>query len=204
MRFWIVTIMLLLTTGLLQAQEQTPYEITLERILEAERTGAIELDLMFIDLTQLPPEIGNLSNLQELWLSGNDLTSLPPEIGSLSHLQNLVLYSNELTNLPPEIGNLSHLYTLVLSHNNLHSLPAEVGNLSKLCYLDTGYNQLQHLPTELAQLESLRGMNCEMNVDGNPLISPPQEVIDGGTPAILDYLENQALWHLRRLLIGIA
>jgi Leucine-rich repeat (LRR) protein len=36
--------------------------------------------------TALPPEIGNLTNLTVLYLSGNQLTALPPEIGNLTNL----------------------------------------------------------------------------------------------------------------------
>jgi|GEM_PF-5826353 len=39
MRKWIFISLILLLTGISQAQEQTPYEIALEHILEVERTG---------------------------------------------------------------------------------------------------------------------------------------------------------------------
>ncbi len=35
----------------------------------------------------------------------NQLTALPPEIGQLTNLQTLYLGDNQLTTLPPEIGN---------------------------------------------------------------------------------------------------
>ncbi len=49
--------------------------------------------------------IGNLANLQKLYLSDNKLTALPPEIGQLVNLQILDLGDNQLTALPPEISN---------------------------------------------------------------------------------------------------
>jgi hypothetical protein len=36
----------------------------------------------------------------------------------------------------------------------------------------------------------------------NDLISPPQEVIAQGTPAILEYLRNEAWWHVKKLIAG--
>ncbi|MCK4935134.1 MAG: leucine-rich repeat domain-containing protein, partial [Simkaniaceae bacterium] len=44
--------------------------------------------------------IGQLTNLQELYLTQNQLTELPPAIGLLTNLQQLHLYRNQLTELP--------------------------------------------------------------------------------------------------------
>ena len=36
---------------------------------------------------EIPPELGGLSNLTELWLDNNQLTGeIPPELGGLSNL----------------------------------------------------------------------------------------------------------------------
>jgi hypothetical protein len=54
---------------ILTAQENlSPYELALQKIEEAELTGATELLLDWMHLTEVPPEIGNLVNLQTLWL----------------------------------------------------------------------------------------------------------------------------------------
>ena len=82
-------------------------EEALERIESAARTGKATLDLVGMDLTSLPPEIGELTNLTGLNLSDNQLTSLPPEIGKLTNLTELVLSGDRLTSLPPEIGKLT-------------------------------------------------------------------------------------------------
>ena len=53
---------------------------------------------------KLPPEIGQLTNLNVLNLAGNQLRTLPPEIGELTNLTDLCLAENQLCTLPPEIG----------------------------------------------------------------------------------------------------
>jgi Leucine-rich repeat (LRR) protein len=45
--------------------------------------------------------------LIKLYLDKNQLTSLPAEIGQLTELTTLYLGGNNLTGLPPEIGQLT-------------------------------------------------------------------------------------------------
>jgi Leucine-rich repeat (LRR) protein len=200
----LLVLLLFSLPSIAQEDEPTPYEIALQRIQEAEASRTIHLNLSELGLTELPPEIGNLAYLQDLLLSYNYLHELPPEMGNLTNLQRLYLNGNQLVSLPSEIGNLDNLQILNLRDNQLASLPPEISHLNALRILDLRDNQIQHLPAELSLSESLKGENCGIYLEGNPLISPPQEVIDQGTSAILDYLENEAWWHLQRLIIGAA
>jgi len=73
-----------------------------------------------------------LTNLTELDLSLNfQLTGpIPPEIGDLINLEFLVLFNTQLTGeIPPEIGNLTNLTYLNLSINQLTGeIPEEICN----------------------------------------------------------------------------
>ena len=62
------------------------YEIAQQRLAAARRTGSPRLNLSELGLTELPPELFDLTQLQVLWLSGNQLTALPPEFGKLARL----------------------------------------------------------------------------------------------------------------------
>jgi hypothetical protein len=123
-------------------------------------------------LTHLPPEIGQLQNLQELNLQANQLTHLPPQIGQLRNLQTLWLNSNRLTHLPPEIGQLKNLQYLVLSHNQLTHLLPEIGQLQNLRTLDLSRTSLMHLPSEIGQLQNLQWLTLH----DTPLTHLPLEV----------------------------
>ena len=114
---------------------QVAYEIAQQRIAEAERTGATELKLYDLPLTELPPEIGRLSRLEKLFLGSEEpwreqgkarLATLPSEIGQLIQLQRLYLSQNNLTQLPPEIGQLSQLQGLGLQDNPKLLIPPEI------------------------------------------------------------------------------
>ncbi len=76
--------------------------------------------LVYLDqnqITIIPPEIGLLINLQELWLSCNQITIIPPEIGQLVNLQVLSIRDNQIKIIPPEIGQLINLQDLILCQN---------------------------------------------------------------------------------------
>ena len=54
-------------------------------------------------MTGIPGELGNLPNLETLYLSFNELAgTIPADLGSLSNLESLYLSSNKLTGCIPE------------------------------------------------------------------------------------------------------
>ena len=125
---------------------------------------------------EIPPELGSLSNLRHLWLSGNQLTGeIPPELGGLSNLRHLWLWDNQLTGeIPNELGRLSNLRELALSRNQLTGeIPPELGGLSNLTRLALSGNQLTgEIPPELGGLSNL----TELSLDNNQLTGeiPPE------------------------------
>ena len=141
-----------------------------ELLRTARRTGT--LDLSRKGLSELPPEICQLTGLRRLRLDGNRLTFLLPEIGQLVNLQGLQLDGNQLTSLPPEIGQLINLQGLRVDRNQLTSLPSEIGRLTKLRRLLADGNQLTLLPPEIGRLTELR----ELHLDRNQLTSLPPEI----------------------------
>jgi len=58
----------------------------------------------------IPNEIETLTKLQFVWLIYNsELTSLPNEIGNLTQLTYLDLSNNQLISIPIQIGNLTQI-----------------------------------------------------------------------------------------------
>ena len=135
-------------------------------------TQLTHLDLSINKLTELPKEIGNITQLIELYLTNNKLTKLPKEIGNLTQLTYLDLSDNELTELPKEIGNLLQLIALYLHNNNLTELPKEIGNLTQLTRLDLSYNKLTKLPKEIGNLIQL----TNLYLSDNELTELPKEI----------------------------
>ena len=69
----------------------------------------------------VPPELGNLAELEELSLSGNQLTgTIPDRLVRLANLETLSLSDNQLSGeIPHQLTRLSNLKELYLSGNNL-------------------------------------------------------------------------------------
>lgn len=124
----------------------------------------------------LPPEIGNLTKLEVLWLPVANLAGeIPDSIGNLANLKNLDLSKNGLTGrIPASIGRLRSVEKIELWRNQLSSeLPESLGNLTSLFAFDASENNLTgKLP------EGLAGLNLtSLGLNDNQM--------DGEIPAVL-------------------
>jgi hypothetical protein len=95
----------------------------------------------------IPPELGNLTGLDNLYLKNNQLSgTIPVELGNLNSLKNLYLNANQFSGtIPAELGNLTQLKILYLNDNYLDGpIPTSLTNLNNLYAtgLDIGTNCL--------------------------------------------------------------
>ena len=120
----------------------------------------------------IPPELGNLNNLERLNLTRNQLTGdIPPELSLLTNLQLLALGGNQLTGpIPTWLVNITNLEELYLWGNQFTgAIPPELGNLPSLVKLGLSENQLTGpIPAELGSLVNLR----ELWLNDNQLSGP--------------------------------
>jgi len=91
-----------------------------------------KIELQDNELSELPQEIGFLTQLQYLNLSNNNLQSIPESISNLKLLKDLNLKNNQLKSLPKGIGNLRSLKSINFLDNDIEYIPVEFGNLTNL------------------------------------------------------------------------
>ncbi|MBX3746497.1 MAG: hypothetical protein KF833_14410 [Verrucomicrobiae bacterium] len=82
-------------------------------------TGLVWLGLNFNRIETLPGSIGNLTNLQRLYLRGNALTKLPDRIGDLRSLVELDITGCETASLPAAMARLEALEHVGLDEKSL-------------------------------------------------------------------------------------
>lgn len=121
------------------------------------------LRLSDCELTYIPPTIGNLNSLKNLFLQNNKLRKLPDSLGRLPSLINLNVSHNRLSALPETIGNLKCLQVLVVAHNKLTSLPESIGKLNWLYVLRANNNKLSRLPKAFKSLAGLSALDLSYN-----------------------------------------
>lgn len=140
----------------------------------------------------IPPEIGRLSQLVGLDAAYCGLSGeIPPEIGKLENLESLFIQRNDLTgSLPPELGQLKSLKSMDLSNNNFTGeIPATFGKLKNLTLLDAFRNNLRGLiPDSIGDLPELEVLQLwENTLTGNI----PQQLGKNGKLQLLDVSTNK-------------
>ncbi|CAK7345626.1 unnamed protein product [Dovyalis caffra] len=149
-----------------------------------------ELNANFNKLSRLPDTIGfELINLKKLSVNSNKLVFLPMSTSHLTSLKTLDARLNNLRSLPEDLENLINLEVLNVSQNfqYLETLPYSIGLLISLVELDVSYNKITTLPDSMGCLRKLQ----KLCVEGNPLISPPMEVVERGLDVVKEYLSEK-------------
>ncbi|MEM7796420.1 MAG: COR domain-containing protein [Cyanobacteria bacterium P01_C01_bin.118] len=182
---------------------------------QAAAEGWTELDLSGQKLTELPKEMGKLTQLEKLILGkgrkndqgnqqwefqtidgdqrlvalvdGNELTSLPSNIQQLHNLNYLDLSGNPWETLPSEIAALTQLEALIVLTCELTEISEDITSLQKLQRLDLTSNQIKEIPQAIGQLQSL----TQLDLTSNQIKEIPQAIGQLQSLTQLDLILNQ-------------
>lgn len=168
-----------------------------------------ELRVSDMGLSILPDWVFALPDLRVLDASKNYLSRLPVAVRQAVRLERLDLSHNPLEFIPDGLAALQRLEYLNLENSNLRQVPASVYSLRQLRNLDlSGHGvdekgfaashsrtdlyypgcQINNIPSEILKLTRLR----TLRVDGQPIVTPPREVVSKGLDAIRNYWRQRA------------
>lgn len=116
------------------------------------------LSLNSKNLTEIPLEVFTLTNLEELYLSGNEISVIPEEIKYLTNLRKLYVGNNNLSVIPLEVFTLTKLEELYLGINEISVVPEEIKYLTNLKRLDLSKNKISVVLEEIKYLTNLKGL----------------------------------------------
>ncbi|MEM9954980.1 MAG: leucine-rich repeat domain-containing protein [Chloroflexota bacterium] len=159
----LISVYLFYTFKLPNYENAQPYEIAPQRIQEAYDSQDTYLTLSDLGLTELPAEIGSLTQLQVLDLSENNLTNLPQEIENIIGLRQIHLSYNHYSRMPMEITKLPNLDSIWLDNNDLRRIPQSIASLDNLQKLYLDGNELNVLPNQLGYLDDLTVLSLTYN-----------------------------------------
>lgn len=134
-------------------------KIALERIKEAKRSSATILFLSELELTEIPLELSELTQLTKLSFEGNQLTEIKG-LENLTSLNMLNLKNNQIAEIKG-LETLTQLTELDLESNQLSEIKG-LQKLTRLNVLGLGSNQLSEIKG-LEKLTQLKELNLSYN-----------------------------------------
>src|SRR6476661_3397401 len=172
-------------------------EEAVRRIDQAAEEKLTQLDLSWLDLEELPPEIGKCTQLETLVLAkfdgekskwvGNKLTEFPDAVLQLTNLKILNVSQNQITSIPDAIAQMSNLTRLDLRGNQITSIPEALAQLWNLTDLDLSFNQITSIPEEIGQLSNL----IVLFLSNNQITSISEDLAQLWNLTLLDLSSNQ-------------
>ena len=158
------------------------------------------------DLSQLP-ELSECTHLESLDLSDNRISDIS-FLSSLTGLQSLALSRNQISDIS-FLSSLTGLQSLTLSRNRISDI-SFLSSLTGLQSLALRDNRLKEIPPFIFEKLDMeinmdgRDWDNGLLLDGNPIESPPLEIIKQGRKAVLDWFEatKVKLNEIKIILIG--
>lgn len=159
------------------------------------RLAKLEILRVFgVLLNAVPNSIRQLKDLKLLSLGGAGLKELPDWLCELNELSDLSVHLNDLRQLPSCLSQLTRLEKLDLSYNQFAEIPLLLLNMGSLRTLRlrafeniNGFKGLlKLLPAEITQSNL-----SSIDVRGQPIETPPPEVVQKGIDEVKNYWRQQ-------------
>ncbi|XP_034567566.1 leucine-rich repeat-containing protein 40 [Notolabrus celidotus] len=157
------------------------------RLVELQ-SSVSDINLGFNRISCCSPDICKLLQLMHIDFGNNQLSDLPPEMKNLTKLRSITLKYNRFKSFPEVLCQIISLETVLLGNNQVGEVdPCRLQQLVHLTTLDLSNNDLLNIPPELGLCTTLRCLSLE----GNPFRTPRAAIVAKGTDALLEYLRSR-------------
>ncbi len=151
----------------------------------------IGLNLQNLKFKSFPDLITSFKKLQVLNFNDNIINNIPSSLSNLKELKRLSLSQTGISNLYFLRG-LENIEVLSLRGNEISTIEdfGFLKSFENLKKIDLRKNELTHLPSWLFEFPMKVGNSEAININNNPIIDPPQEIILEGKEAVLNYFKK--------------
>ncbi|ORX73445.1 hypothetical protein BCR32DRAFT_210914, partial [Anaeromyces robustus] len=127
------------------------------------------INLSHRNLTEIPPDIFIMYQLEEIDISNNQLTEITPFISKIISLKKLNIKNNKLKSLPISLWDLPELEELIMDGNLLPCLPSEVKSDNTFVkpiksFLISGRNRLPISDNKIKEIFGICKVNLKKNI----------------------------------------
>ena len=138
----------------------THMQKAVKRINEARERGEIGVDMLGLEIQEIPRELLELADtLKWLELSNTKVTDISP-LANLTNLKLLILRETNVSDISP-LADLTKLIALYLWETGVSDI-SPLRNLTKIETLDLSRSALVKSPANTEALEKLRENGCEI------------------------------------------
>lgn len=135
---------------------ETPLQ---KRITQFKNSKKGILDLSWMKLEEIPPDVFTLEGIVELNLSENYIERLPSRLLELKQLKKIRLYNCAFTHFPTLLSEIATLEEIDLGKNLLQCLPQDMIKLKQLKNLELYNCAFEVFPQVLYTLPNLESLN---------------------------------------------
>lgn len=113
-------------------------------------------------LTSLPNGLSNL-DIYKAILTGNNFTKIPPQILEITSLEDLILAVNPLSEFPCDLSRLKRLKSVSFANTDIKEINCDLSQLDSLEEFDIARNGLTNFPEQIKTIPNLTWLSLNDN-----------------------------------------
>ncbi|KAK8665386.1 hypothetical protein V6N13_005555 [Hibiscus sabdariffa] len=148
----------------------------------------------YVNIKELPEEVGNLKHLWNLDLSKTSIKRLPNSLSTLYNMQSLALVNcSKLVELPEDMRRLVNMHYLDIRGTHLRRMPKGLGELKDLRIL-TDYVLSDHNGSSINELGKLKHLRGRLTILGLETVAGAVDAKDANLKDRINLKTLELIW----------